>query len=217
MAAVRAAHLSGDRAIGANILGFMSVQAASSDNPRDAVTLAESALQAEDALSPAVAASLHARMALGAASAGEADLSRRAQDRAFDRLSESKPDSEPQWIYWFTEADAYGIAGESMLALRRPADAEPHLRRSLALLDPSFSRDRAGLLCDLAMARLGSGAVEQACATASEAATVIRRLDSPHAIGKLAEFRAAAAPYTRTPAVHDFEVKFRELKGPSSV
>ena len=216
MAAVRAAHLSGDRAIGANILGFMGVQAALSDSPRDAVTLVESALQAEDALSPAVAASLHGRLALGAAYAGDAELSRRAQDRAFDRLAASEPDSEPRWIYWFTEAEAHGIAGWSMLALRRPADAEPHLRRTLALLDPSFTRDRAGWLCDLAMARLGSGAVEQACATANEAATVIRRLDSPHAIGKLTEFRAAAAPYTGTPAVRDFETKFRDLMGPSS-
>lgn len=38
LAALRAAHASGDRATGANVLGFMSVQAALSERPRDAST-----------------------------------------------------------------------------------------------------------------------------------------------------------------------------------
>lgn len=118
MAAVHSAHLSGDRAIGANIISFMSIQAAFSDNPRDVMTLAESVLQAEEELSPAVAVSLHAQMALSAAYAGDTDVSRRAQNRAFERLSQSTPSGEPQWIYWFTEADAHGIAGQS--PARRP-------------------------------------------------------------------------------------------------
>ncbi len=40
--------------------------------------------------------------------------------------------------------------------------------------------------------RIGTGAVEQACATASETAGVIRRLDSPHRHHHLTDFRAAA-------------------------
>ena len=81
--ALRAAHLSGDRAIGANILGCMSLQAAQSTNPRDAVTLAESALAVERELTPAVAALTHARLSDGAARVGDAATWRRAQDRAF--------------------------------------------------------------------------------------------------------------------------------------
>lgn len=62
------------------------------------------------------------------------------------------PENEPPWSYWFTEADAQGLAGWSLLALGRPFEAEPHLRRAVALLDPTFTRDRAGMLCDLATA-----------------------------------------------------------------
>ncbi|WP_156994027.1 hypothetical protein [Pseudonocardia acaciae] len=215
MAAVRSAHLSGDRAIGANILGFMSIEAAFSESPRDSITLAETALKAEPELTPVVAASLHARMALGAAYAGEPDIARHAQERAFERLSEAIPEHEPEWIYWFTEADAHGIAGQSLLTLDKPAEAEPHLRRTIALLDPKFTRDRAGWLCHLATARLKAGAVEQACGTASEAGTLIRRLDSPSAAGRLAEFRAAAAPYSRISNVQEFDAKFGDLIGPS--
>lgn len=211
LAALRAAHLSGDRAVGANILGFMSVQAAQSDNPRDAVVLAESALTAEQAFTPAVAASLQARLGLGAAHADDVAGCYRAQDRSFTLLARSVPETEPSWIYWFTEADARGLAGWSLLALGRPAEAEPHLRHAVSLLDPRFTRDRAGMLCDLATARLGTGAVERACATAGEAATIVRRLDSPRQRRLLVSFRRAAEPYADSTAVRDFDARYRDL------
>ncbi|MGQ0716151.1 MAG: hypothetical protein ACT4NP_02340 [Pseudonocardiales bacterium] len=215
LAAVRAGHVSGDRAIGANVLGFMSIQAARSPKPADAVTLAESALKAERELTPAVAASLHGRLALGAAHAGDETTWRRAQDRAFDLLARSVPTEEPSWIYWFTEADANGIAGQSLLTLGHPGEAEPYLRRTLSLIDPGFARDRAGWLCHLAITRLATGAVEQACATASEAAALIRRLESPHDRSRLADFRVAAARYARSAAVREFDAKHRDLVGAS--
>ncbi|MGH3795395.1 MAG: hypothetical protein ACRDSP_10930 [Pseudonocardiaceae bacterium] len=178
---------------------------------RDAVVLAESALAAEQSLTPVVAASLYGRLALGAAHAGDVAACQRAQNRSFDLLATSVTDQEPSWIYWFTEADAYGLAGWSLLALGRPAEAEPHLRHAVAVLDPGFTRDRAGMLCDLATARIGTGAVERACATASEAATIIRRLDSPRQSRLLADFRHAAEPYASATAVREFDTKHRDL------
>jgi hypothetical protein len=65
LAALRSAHLSGDRALGANILRCMSEQAARVGNPRDAFALAESALDVEQALTPAVTASLYGQLAVG--------------------------------------------------------------------------------------------------------------------------------------------------------
>ncbi|MGH3927173.1 MAG: hypothetical protein ACRDTT_30625, partial [Pseudonocardiaceae bacterium] len=116
LAALRAAHISGDRAVGANILGNMSVQAAFSDNPRDAVVLAESGLTVARELTPAVEASLHARLARGAAYIGDAETWERSHGRVLDLLSRSVRENEPPWIYFFTEDHAHGIAGESLLA-----------------------------------------------------------------------------------------------------
>jgi hypothetical protein len=215
LAAMRAAHVSDNSAIGANVLGSMSVQAAQSSSPGDAVTLTESALRAERELTPAVAGSLYGRLAVGAAYTGDTTASQRAQDRAFELLAQSVPENEPPWIYWFTEADAQGLAGWSLLVLGRPVEAEPHLRRAVALLDPAFTRDRAGMLCDLATARVGAGTVERACATASEAASIIRRLDSPREQRLLADFRRTAAPYARSVAVREFDAKHRDLLGTS--
>ncbi|MGH3771736.1 MAG: hypothetical protein ACRDRW_10120, partial [Pseudonocardiaceae bacterium] len=197
------------------ILGFMGVQAAQLSSPRDAVALIESALRAERELTPAVAGSLYGRLAVGAAHAGDAKTSQRAQDRAFELLAWSVPENEPPWIYWFTEADAQALAGWSLLALGRPGEAEPRLLRAVALLDPAFTRDRAGMLCDLATAQVGAGAVDRACATASEAALIIRRLDSPREQRLLADFRRAAAPYASSAAVREFDAKHRDLLGTS--
>lgn len=210
-AGLRAAHLSGDRAVGANILGFMSVQAGRSLHPADAVALAESGLMAEGQLTPTVAASLHARLAQGAARSGDTQTWKRAQSRSFELLAQAVPEEEPDWIYWFTQADAEVIAGSSLLALNKFGDAEYHLKRAVALLDPTHSRDRAGWLCHLARARVHDGRVEQACATAGEAAALIRRLDSAHARRRLADFRRAAHPYARTASVREFDSKHRDL------
>ena len=216
MAALRAAHVSEDRAIGANILGFMSLQAAESNSPGDAVTLAESALAPQRELTPKVAAFLYGQLAVGAAHAGDAAACRQAQRQAATLLGRAAVADEPPWIYWFTEANTHGIAGRSLLALGRPSEAEPHLRAMVAMLDPAFARDRALWMCDLATARISSGSVEQACATATEAAAVIRRLDSPRDKRRLNTFRAAAAPYAKTTAVQDFDAKYRDLMAPAS-
>jgi hypothetical protein len=211
LAALRAAHASGDRAVGANVLGYMSIQAAFSDNPKDAVVLAESGLTAARELTPAVAASLHARLARGAAYVGDATTWQRAQDRAFHLIGRAVLENEPPWIYYFTVDHAHGIAGESLLALDRPKQAEDHLRSAVALLGPGFTRERAQWLCRLATARAGAGSIEHACATASEAAAIIRRLDSPRVQQLLIEFRRTAKPYATTAAVREFDTKYRDL------
>jgi len=215
LTALRAVHLSGDRAIGANILGNMCVQAGQSGNPREAMTLAESALTAGKALTPAVVGSLHGRLGLAAAFAGDAEVSRRARDRSFELLARSVPAEEPPWIYWFNQADAHALAGWSDVVLGRPTQAEAELRRAVALIDPAFARDRCGMLLDLATARLGTDSMERAFATATEAATIIRRLDSPRERRLLAEFRAAATPYAHTSTARDFDEKHRDLLGAS--
>ncbi|MGH3904601.1 MAG: hypothetical protein ACRDTE_10475, partial [Pseudonocardiaceae bacterium] len=215
MAALRSAHVSGDRALGASILSCMSVQAAFSDSPRDAVVLTESALNGARELTPAVEAATCARLARGAAFAGDETTSQRFRDRAFERLSRSVPENEPPWIYFFTESDAHGIAGESLLAVDQPKQAEFHLRRALTLIEPGFVRDRAKWQCRLATARIGTGSIEHACATASEAAATIRRLESARTRQELTDFRRAAEPYAGTAVVREFDTKYRDLLVPS--
>ncbi|HEY6424616.1 MAG TPA: hypothetical protein VIY28_15500 [Pseudonocardiaceae bacterium] len=84
---------------------------------------------------------------------------------------------EPAWVYWFTEVELEGVAGAALLEFGKPAEAEPHLRRAVALIDPAFARDRAMWTSYLAAERVGASSLEYAYATA-EAAAITRRLES---------------------------------------
>jgi tetratricopeptide (TPR) repeat protein len=210
IAALRNAHVSGDRAIGANILAFMSIAASNSKRPQDGVDLARSALQAERELTPAVAASLNIRLARNAAGVGDTYTAQKSLDRAAQHLRRSDPGEEPAWIYWFNQAAFEGDAGRSALLLGRFTEAEGHLRNCVALIGSDFDRDRSFYLCNLATARLGIGSVEHACSTANEAAISIRRTNSKHN-QCLTEFRQALAPYSTAAVVREFDEKHRDL------
>lgn len=210
LAGLRAAHSSGDRAVGANILGFMSKQARDRD-PRDAVRLAESALVGAKDLTPAVESWIQARLASSAASTGDATAADRAQGRMFDLTAAIDPAAEPAWIYWWSDAEAHYHAGQSALALDKPRQAETHFRNALARLHPSFPRDRINILTRLALARVRLGELDGACRAATEAGGLLRRLDSQHKRTRLAEFRKAVQPYAATAQVKDFDAKFGDL------
>lgn len=210
MAALRAAHSSGDRALGANILGFMSIQASYHD-PRDSVRLAESALAGAKGITPAVEASIQANLAYAAAYVGQQNTATRAQDRMFELTAAMDPTAEPPYIYWWSDAEAHLAAGSSALVLGRPRQAEAHYRDALASLAPSFPFDRVHILTRLATARLQFGELEGACRVATEAGALLRRLDAPHKRTLLAEFRTAAQPYATTAEVKEFDTKFADL------
>jgi hypothetical protein len=210
MAGLRAAHSSGDRALGANILSFMSIQARYHD-PRDAVRMTEAALSRTNDLTPALTASLNGRLTISAACAGDAKTANRAQGRMFDLLSKVDLSIEPPWIYWWSEAETHYYAGQSAQALNNPREAEKHYRNALVRLESSFVRDRASWLIRLAIARVQLGELDGACRAATEAGVLVQRLNSPHIRTRLTEFRKTLQPHAATAVVKDFDARFGEL------
>jgi hypothetical protein len=210
IAGLRTAHSSGNRAVGANILGFMSKQARDRD-PRDAVRLAESALAGAKDLTPAVRSLIQARLASSAAYAGDATAADRAQSRMFELMAAVDATAEPAWIYWWSDAEAHYHAGQSALALDKPRQAETHFRNALAQLHPSFPRDRVSWFTRLALTRVHLGELDGACRAANEAGGLLRQLDSQHLRTRLGEFRKTVQPYAATAQVKDFDAKFGDL------
>jgi hypothetical protein len=214
---LRAAHTSGDRAIGANILTFMSKQARDHD-PRAAARLAESALAgAKGELSPAMESWIQASLASSAARAGDSATVTRAQGRMFELTAQVDPEAEPPYIYWWSASDAHAHAGLSALALGNPREAEAHYRDALARVAPSFPRDRLGFLGRLALARVQLRELDGACRSATEAGALLRRLNSPRKRAQLVEFRKAAQPYAKTAQIREFDAKFGDLLRATSV
>ncbi|MGH3996388.1 MAG: hypothetical protein ACRDTJ_02865, partial [Pseudonocardiaceae bacterium] len=66
-------------------------------------------------------------------------------------------------------------------------------------------------------ARVHLRELDGACRAATEAGTLLRRLDSPAKRTLLAEFRTAAQPYANTTQITDFDTKFGDLLRPTSV
>ncbi|MGH3902663.1 MAG: hypothetical protein ACRDTE_00430 [Pseudonocardiaceae bacterium] len=159
---LRAAHTSTDRALGANILAHMSKQARDHD-PRDAVRLAESALAGAKDLTPAMQGSIQSQLACAAARAGDKTTAARARGRMFEFTAAVDPAVEPSYIYWWSDAEAHGHAGESALDLGNPRQAEMHFRDALSRIAPSFPRDRLTLLSRLAFTRVQLRELDGAC------------------------------------------------------
>jgi tetratricopeptide (TPR) repeat protein len=216
IAGLRAAHSSGDRAVGANILSFMSDQAGYHGDPRDGVRLAESALAAAKGLTPALEASIQSHLAVAAARAGDETTTAWAWGRMFELTAAVDPAAEPPYIYWWSDACAHATAGSSALALGKPRQAEEHYRDALTCIDPSFPRDRLHILTRLALARVNLRELDGACRAATEAGTLLRRLDSQDKRTLLIEFRSAAQPYAATTQIKEFDAKFADLLRPTS-
>ncbi|MEO7193280.1 MAG: hypothetical protein ABIZ05_00415, partial [Pseudonocardiaceae bacterium] len=205
VAALHAAHAAGDRALGANILGFMSMQAKDLGQIREAVTLAETARAGYPGTSPRVAAILDLRAAEAHAHDQASTECRRALDTAFDRLGDTPSSSgEPDWCYWLDEAHTHAFAGYCYLHLRDWARARQHLRTALRLWDPNYARDSALHHIHLATTylRQDQPEVDHAVALATHAVrTLTGEVDSTCVVGHLARLLSDLTPYRRRPTV----------------
>jgi hypothetical protein len=213
-AALRSAHAAGDRAVGANVLGFMSFHSISAGDPRDAVVMIDSALQGGGLLTPKVGAYLHSRRARAAACCGDLATWDRSRGLSFDLLAQSRPEDEPAWLYWLDEAFLHGDVGAGALELGRAKDAERHNRLAVATIKPALEMDRMEYLAQLARARVAIGEVEHACRAAVQAAAAVRRQDSAYTRQQLTRFRREIAPHASNAAVQEFDTKFKYLLSP---
>jgi tetratricopeptide (TPR) repeat protein len=215
IAALHAAHAAGDRALGANILGFQSCQAKDIGQTREAITLAETARAGYRGASPAVTAILELRAAEAHANEQAAGRTRKAIDAAFDALGRTPSSSgPPDWCYWMDEAQAHAQAGYCYLKLGDHTRARSHLRHGLALQDSSYSREGALRQVLLATTYLQQNQPEldQTLAYGSRAINALSgEVDSARCIGHLSRLVNGLGPYRRSAGVAEFLDRARPL------
>ncbi|MGH3931435.1 MAG: hypothetical protein ACRDTF_15865 [Pseudonocardiaceae bacterium] len=207
VAALHAAHTAGDRALGANIVGSMSLQAKDLGQIRESITLAETAQAGYPGATPRIAAICDLRAAEAYACDRATVDCRRALDSAFDRLGDA-PSSlgEPSWCYWLDEAQAHAMAGFCYLRLEDWKRSRQHLRTALRLQDSHYARE--GALRHIFLAhtylRQDQPEVDHAVSLASQAVqTLNREVNSARCVGHLARLIGEFAPYRRRPAVRE--------------
>ncbi len=214
LAALRAAHTAGDRALAANTLGFMSCQAKDIKQPHEAVTLAESARAGYRGASPRVSAILALRAAEAYATSGSTDRCRRAIDDAFTSL-DSPTTTAPDWSYWLNPGHAHGQAGFCYLKLGDHSAARRHFRQALRLQDPNAAREGALRYTLLATTyvRQTDPDLDQALALADHAVSILTDdVSSSRCVGHLDTLLRDLTPHNRRPAVRQLAEQVQTLR-----
>jgi len=206
LVALRSAQLSGNRALGAHVLGFMGVQATLAGDPKDAVMLLKSAHEGGRAVMTATEqAALFGRLSRAYGKDHDQYHADASAEHAFELLAQSRPDNDPPWIYWCNEADMSGMIGEGYVALGDTDQAGRYLETAVSGLDASRPRDRVIWMTSLAAAQLRTHQRDQALAQARAAAEAAAVLNSDRIVGYIGDFRRELGPGTSDPEIVGFD------------
>ena len=206
-AGLHAAHAAGDRALGANILGFLSCQAKDLGHVRDAITLAETALAGYPGATPRVTAILELRAAEAHANEGDPEACRPRIDAAFERLRDNAASTgEPGWCYWLDETHAHGQAGYSYLRLGDWERARSHLQMATRIQAPAYAREAAlrHVLLAQTYVRQDHPDLDEAVRLGNLAVDALDgEVDSSRCVGHVQQLSTALTPYASRPAVRE--------------
>lgn len=216
IAALRAAHAANDRAIGANVLGFMSCQAKDIGLYDEAIKLSEAARRGYQGSSPRVGAILNLRAAQAYAHTGESKTCRTAIDTAYGLLRDESPAKAdvPSWAYWLDEAQANEQIGYCYMRLENWSQAQGHLRTAIKLQADPDTREGALRQALLAVTYARQGEHERACEIGTRAVDILATdVDSDRCVGHIRRVQEALSPYRKAAVVADFNERVNSTFG----
>lgn len=179
LAALRAAHASGDARLGAGTLSYLAIHSYSTGTPRDAVHAMQAAREkAKMVNSPALHAMLLTRQARGHAKLGEREACLRALGRAAELVAVGTAEDDPGWLYWVNNGEILGQTASCYLDLGDPQLAAAHFQQAHATLNPGDLRTRALFASRAASAHLATGERDHGYAEAEAALTLAKDVQS---------------------------------------
>jgi hypothetical protein len=185
----------------------MAFQATLTGHTRDALALLDAAEQRtrRDA-SPKLGALLATRRARAHARGGDERACGAALNDAERWLDRAEPDrEEPEWLYFFDEAELAAQAGACWTDLHRPARAQPLLDAALSRIGAQFVRDRSIYQVRSAQARFDGDDIDRACDELAGAAALAARTGSVRAMSTVREARRGWGRRAHEPAVRAFD------------
>jgi tetratricopeptide (TPR) repeat protein len=215
LAALREAHAAGDRALGANVLGFMSCQAKDLELYDEAIKLAESARRGYLGGSPQVAAILNLRAAEAHAQTLDISACRAAIDAGYEAFRTPPPETgNPGWSYWLDEAQVNEQIGYCYVRLEDWTAARTHLRTAIRLQTDEQGREGALRRALLALTYARQGEPERACEIATIAVAALSGdVDSDRCVGHIRRVQHALQPYRKLGVVADFNERTSVMLG----
>lgn len=212
VAGLHAAHSSGERAIGANILKSMSLQCYDFNRPQEALALAVSASEGVGWVSPTTEAMLILRQARAHAALGDKVACGRLlaeAERSYSRTA--RPDDEPAWTSYFDDAEFNAQIGTCMLDLKRYSDADRYLETALTAMPETKVRDSATYVIRRASAQLGLGHVDQAVDLLGSALPLIREAPSQRNVQRAQRIRSRVPLRRFDTRVQDLDEQLNSL------
>lgn len=207
-ATIYAAHELDDLGLAGHALGYMSLHAFYRDQPKKALTLAQTAcdlVRCEG--TRRVRATLHNRAARAHARLGNATECQRQFDLARTEFAAcERSDDDPEWIRYVSEIEIAAQRGACYLDLKRPDDAIAALTDAIELVHataPDHIRDLAHYKTRLATAYLLRDEPEQAVSVASEAHGLATQIGSARVSERFTELVARMERFD-TPEVRTF-------------
>ena len=213
VAALRSSATANDSLTGANVLACMSLQATLNNNHQDAVSLIDSAQQqVRHNATPRLTAMLASRKARAYAKVGDAMACGRALVNAERSLDAATADvTEPDWLYYFDEAELAAQAASCWVDLRQPARARPLIDDALRSISPKYVRDRAIYHVRSVEAYLHENELEPACHELRTAADLARQSGSVRSIETIRTARLSMSPYDHEAPVRELDDHLRVL------
>ncbi len=217
IAGAYAAQAAGNTPLAANLLSTLSYQVANVGTPQDAVILARPALRgAEGQATPLARALLWDRAAWAYARSGDLRACERALGAADEAFEQRGDNEEPAWVYWLDRSELDIMAGRCFTELGQPSRAEPLLAAAIASYDQTRAREVALYRSWLAESYMKAREIEQACAEAGHALSLVDGVNSARAKERMAVIRRSLRPFTDVPAVRDLEERYRLACGPAA-
>lgn len=206
-AGLHAAQSADDHLLGANVLACMSFQSALTGHPRDGIALA---VAAQDNIrrfgGPRVKAMVATREARAYAKTKEESKCAKALRRAERHLEAAdRVEGDPEWVYYFDEAELTAQAGACWLDLHQPHNALALLDHALASIDPGYVRDRTIYQVRRAAAHLQLGELEYSCELLQSAAGLAAQSRSARSVATIHTLRAKMNESAQEPAVKDLD------------
>ncbi|MEU0938963.1 hypothetical protein [Embleya sp. NPDC005971] len=151
-----------------------------------------------------------ARQGVARATLGEHIPTLRLLDHARNAMDRVDPHAaRPSWIEFYDRAELSGLGSVMNLHLGAAREAESEAHRALALLQPTYRRNRSYYVTQLARAQLAQGDIEQATATARTIgdAPSPRTRELLHAFTRELLTRAPGAGQTRAWLTHQRDTR----------
>lgn len=208
--ALHAAHVGGDRLLGANVLKNMSLQCVDFSRPAEAIELADAAVRTAAGVSGRVGAMLHMRMARAHAALGDQVSCMRELGIAEAAFGHAKA-QDPPWAVYFDEAEFQAQVGCCYIDLGHLPSADRWLGQALVGHPAQKVRDHATYLLRRAGVQIDLGNLDNGCALATESIPLLAATRSRRNARRADEVRRRLRRHTAVPAARDLDQQLAEL------